>query len=124
MLPKSRHENIPRNDAGYFVGYLHRYFVRYLASNDESFLSGSLPNDELGPVPRSLPSRSPHSRPSSFPEYSTNNLETDAWDLLERNDEGPGARYELRKLFRPGLTRGFDKKELVPTLSVTRKWTT
>ena len=73
-------------------GYFHRYFVRYLASNDDSYLSGSLPSNESGSVPRSLPSYSPLSRPSSFPEYSTDNLGTNVWSFLERNCEGPGAR--------------------------------
>ena len=59
------------------------YFHRYLASNDESFSSGSLPSNELGSVPRSLLSHSPLSRASSFPGYSTGNLETNVWSFLE-----------------------------------------
>ena len=82
------------NDAGYLFGYFHRYFACYLASNDESCLSGSLPSNELGSVPRSLASHSPLSRPSSFPEYSTGNLETNVWSFLERNQEGSGVRRD------------------------------
>ena len=98
-------------------GYVHRYLVRYLASNDQSYLSGSLPGNESGSVPRSLPSCNPHSRPSSFPNPSAGNLVTNLPSFLERNEEGPGARHELQKLFSPALAYGFDKKELVPTLS-------
>ena len=81
-----------RNDAGYLFGYFHRYFVRYFASYDESFLSGSLPSNELGSVPRSLASHSPLSRPSSFPEYSTGNLEANVRSFLEKYEESCDVR--------------------------------
>jgi hypothetical protein len=58
------------NDASYLFGYSLCYFFRYLASNDQSSLSGSLPSNGFRSVPRSLPSHSPLSSPSSFPEYS------------------------------------------------------
>ena len=74
------------------LGYFHRYFVRYLASNDQSSLSGSLPSNELGSVPSSLPSHSPHSGPSSFPEYSTGNLETNVRSFLEKYEESCDVR--------------------------------
>ena len=73
-------------------GYFHRYFVRYLASNDWSSLSGSLPSNESGSVPRSLPSYSPLSRASSFPEYSTRNLETNVRSFLEKYEESCDVR--------------------------------
>ena len=83
---------MPGNDAGYLFGYFHRYFACYLASNDESCLSGSLPSNELGSVPRSLASHSPLSRPSSFPEYSTGNLETNVWSFLGKYEESCDVR--------------------------------
>ena len=67
-------------------------YVRYLASNDQSSLSGSLPSNESGSVPSSLPSCSTLSRPSSFPDYSTGNLETNVWSFLERNQESSWLR--------------------------------
>ena len=75
------------NDAGYLFGYFHHYLACYVASNAESFLSGSLPSNELGSVPRSLPSYSPLSRASSFPEYSTRNLETNVRSFLAKYEE-------------------------------------
>jgi hypothetical protein len=63
-------------------GCFHRYFVRYLASNGDSLSSSSLPS--YGPL----------SRPSSFPEYSTGNLETNVWSFLERNQQGSGVRRD------------------------------
>jgi hypothetical protein len=65
-----------RNDEGYLFGYFHRYFFGYFASNDQSFLSRSLPNNKHRCFPMFLPSPSPLSRPSSFPECSAGSLET------------------------------------------------
>jgi hypothetical protein len=73
-------------------GYFHRYFACYLASNDQSSLSGSLPSKELGSVPRSLPSCCPLSRPGSFPENSTANLETNVWSFLVEYEESCDVR--------------------------------
>ena len=73
-------------------GYFHRYFLSYLASNDQSSFSGSLPSNESDFVPSSLPSHSPHSRPSSFPEYSADSLETNVPSFLGKYEESCDAR--------------------------------
>jgi hypothetical protein len=112
------------NDAGHLFGYVHRYFSSYLASSDQGSLPGSLPSNNLRSVPRSLPSHSPHSRPSSSPNPSAGNFVTNLPGFLERNEEGPGAGPELQELLSPALTHGFDKRELVPTLSGNSRWTT
>ena len=91
-------------------------YVRYLASNDQSSLSGSLPSNESGSVPSSLPSCSTLSRPSSFPDYSTGNLETKVWSFMESNEEGSGIRSNRSQAAldsarpRPGMT-GNEERE-------------
>ena len=79
-------------------GYFLCYFFSYLASNDQSFLSRSLPNNKHRCFPMSLPSNSPLSRPSSFPEYSAYNLETNVWSFLERNQKSFWSRRVLNSL--------------------------
>jgi len=90
------------------LGCFQDCFVRYLTSNDESFLSGTLPSNEPGSVPRSPPSCSPHSDPSSFPDYSAGNFSTNLPSFLESNEDGSGARHDpawtgIRDLVRYGL---------------------
>ena len=85
-------KNLARDDTGYLFGYILRYFFRYLASNSERSLSGSLPDNKHRCLPMSLPGHSPLSRPSSFPEYSTGNLETNVWSFLGKYEESCDVR--------------------------------
>jgi len=73
-------------------GYFHRYFVRYLASKDQSSLSGPLPSNESGSIPRSLPSCSRLSNPSSFPNPSAESFATNLPSFLVRCEEGSDVR--------------------------------
>jgi len=88
---------------GYFDGYLRRFFVRYAASNKDSYLSGSLSGNVHRSLPRSVLSSSPHSRPGSFQDSSAENCPGNLQSHLASNeerygacrgvDDGTGARY-------------------------------
>jgi len=123
-FPGHSPSDVPKNEADYFVGHLHSYFVRYLASNKESSLPGSLPGSSRRALPGSILSRSPDYRPSSFPGYAADNLGTSSPSFLASNEGSSSTHHQPQRSLTPEPTRGFDKQELVPTLSVIRKWTT
>jgi hypothetical protein len=83
---------LARNNEGYLSGYFQRYFFRHFASKDDGFLSSSLLSNKQRSIPSSLPSNSPLSSAGSFPEYSTDNLETNVQSFLEKYKESCDVR--------------------------------
>ena len=78
--------------ADYNDGYFHHYFVRYLARNKDSSLSGSLPSNVYRCFPRAIPSLSSHHRTSSFPNPSAGSFAGNLQSFLVNNEEGSVVR--------------------------------
>lgn len=68
-------------------GYLHRYFFRYVASNDDRSLSGPLPRNKGCSFPMSILSSSPHSCPSYLPDPNAGNFAGNLRISLEKNQD-------------------------------------